>query len=44
MRLHRNLTYAVIDSLRDVFNEGVYADKAALWFKLFFAQREENQK
>ncbi len=28
MRLHRNLTYAVIDSLRDVFNEGVYADKA----------------
>ncbi len=28
MRLHRNLTYAVIDSIRDVFNEGVYADKA----------------
>ncbi len=28
MRLHRNLTYAVIDSLRDVFNDGVYADKA----------------
>ncbi len=28
MRLHRNLVYAVIDSLRDVFNEGVYADKA----------------
>ncbi len=28
MRLHRNLTYAVIDSLRDIFNEGVYADKA----------------
>ncbi len=28
MRLHRNLTYAVIDSLRDVFNEGVYANKA----------------
>ncbi|MBS9774476.1 MAG: methyltransferase domain-containing protein [Tenacibaculum sp.] len=27
MRLHRNLTYAVIDSLRDIFNEGVYADK-----------------
>ncbi|WP_024742059.1 RsmB/NOP family class I SAM-dependent RNA methyltransferase [Tenacibaculum maritimum] len=28
MRLHRNLTYAVIDSLRDVFNEGAYANKA----------------
>ncbi|WP_420552976.1 RsmB/NOP family class I SAM-dependent RNA methyltransferase [Tenacibaculum aiptasiae] len=28
MRLHRNLVYAVIDSLRDVFNEDVYADKA----------------
>ncbi len=28
MRLHRNLVYAVIDSLRDIFNEGVYADKA----------------
>ena len=28
MRLHRNLTYAVIDSLRDVFNEGEYANKA----------------
>ncbi|KAB1159898.1 methyltransferase domain-containing protein [Tenacibaculum aiptasiae] len=28
MRLHRNLVYAVIDSLRDVFNEEVYADKA----------------
>ncbi len=28
MRLHRNLTYAVIDSLRDVFNEGAYASKA----------------
>jgi 16S rRNA (cytosine967-C5)-methyltransferase len=28
MRLHRNLTYAVIDSLRDVFNEGEYAGKA----------------
>ncbi len=27
MRLHRNLVYAVIDSLRDIFNEGVYADK-----------------
>jgi 16S rRNA (cytosine967-C5)-methyltransferase len=28
MRLHRNLVFAVIDSLRDVFNDGVYADKA----------------
>jgi len=28
MRLHRNLTYAVIDSLRDVFNEDMYAGKA----------------
>jgi len=28
MRLHRNLTYAVIDSLRDVFNEEEYAGKA----------------
>ncbi|CAL2063243.1 RsmB/NOP family class I SAM-dependent RNA methyltransferase [Tenacibaculum sp. 190524A05c] len=28
MRLHRNLVFAVIDSLRDIFNEGVYADKA----------------
>ncbi|MCG8894380.1 methyltransferase domain-containing protein [Tenacibaculum finnmarkense] len=28
MRLHRNLVYAVIDSLRDVFNNDVYADKA----------------
>lgn len=28
MRLHRNLTFAVIDSVRDIFNEGVYADKA----------------
>ncbi len=28
MRLHRNLTYAVIDSIRDVFNEGMYAGKA----------------
>ncbi len=27
MRLHRNLVFAVIDSLRDIFNEGVYADK-----------------
>lgn len=28
MRLHRNLTFAVIDSIRDIFNEGVYAGKA----------------
>jgi len=28
LRLHRNLVYTVIDSIRDVFNEGVYADKA----------------
>lgn len=28
MRLHRNLVFAVIDSLRDIFNEHVYADKA----------------
>ena len=28
MRLHRNLTFSVIDSIRDIFNEGVYADKA----------------
>lgn len=28
MRLHRNLVYAVIDSLRDIFNEGEYAGKA----------------
>lgn len=28
MRLHRNLVFAVIDSLRDIFNEGIYADKA----------------
>lgn len=28
MRLHRNLVFAVIDSLRDIFNEDVYADKA----------------
>ena len=26
--LHRNLVYTVIDSIRDIFNEGVYADKA----------------
>jgi len=28
VRLHRNLVYTVIDSIRDIFNEGVYADKA----------------
>lgn len=28
MRLHRNLVFTVIDSIRDIFNEGVYADKA----------------
>lgn len=28
MRLHRNLTFAVIDSIRDIFNAGEYADKA----------------
>lgn len=28
VRLHRNLVFAVIDAIRDVFNEGVYADKA----------------
>ncbi len=28
MRLHRNLTYAVIDSIRDVFNDDMYAGKA----------------
>ena len=28
MKLHRNLVFAVIDSLRDIFNEDVYADKA----------------
>lgn len=28
MRLHRNLVFTVIDSLRDIFNEGFYADKA----------------
>jgi len=28
LRLHRNLVYTVIDSIRDIFNEGVYADKA----------------
>jgi len=28
LRLHRNLVFTVIDSIRDIFNEGVYADKA----------------
>lgn len=28
MRLHRNLVFAVIDSLFDIFNEDIYADKA----------------
>lgn len=28
MRLHRNLVFTVIDSLHDIFNEHVYADKA----------------
>lgn len=28
MRLHRNLVFAVIDSIHDIFNEDVYADKA----------------
>ncbi len=28
MRLHRNLTFSVIDSIRDIFNNGEYADKA----------------
>jgi 16S rRNA (cytosine967-C5)-methyltransferase len=28
MRLHRNLVLAVIDGLLEIFNEGVYADKA----------------
>ena len=27
MRLHRNLVFAVIDSLLNIFNEGEYADK-----------------
>ncbi|EID75093.1 RsmB/NOP family class I SAM-dependent RNA methyltransferase [Imtechella halotolerans] len=27
MRLHRNLTFAVIDGLTEIFNEGSYADK-----------------
>ncbi len=28
VRLHRNLVFTVIDSLNDIFNEDVYADKA----------------
>ena len=28
MRLHRNLVFAVVDSINDIFNENVYADKA----------------
>lgn len=28
MRLHRNLVFTVIDSLHEIFNEDVYADKA----------------
>lgn len=28
MRLHRNLVFTVIDSLNDIFNEDIYADKA----------------
>ncbi len=28
MRLHRNLVFTVIDSIHDIFNENVYADKA----------------
>ena len=28
MRLHRNLVLAVVDGLLEIFNEGVYADKA----------------
>ena len=27
MRLHRNLVFAVIDSLLSIFNDGEYADK-----------------
>ncbi|MDP6921714.1 MAG: RNA methyltransferase, partial [Lutibacter sp.] len=27
MRLHRNLVYTVIEALKQVFNEGSYADK-----------------
>ncbi|HCE54706.1 MAG TPA: RNA methyltransferase, partial [Lutibacter sp.] len=28
MRLHRNLVFTVIDSVKSIFNEGEYADKA----------------
>lgn len=28
MRLHRNLVFTVVDSIHDIFNENVYADKA----------------
>lgn len=28
MRLHRNLVFPVIDSIYDIFNDGIYADKA----------------
>ena len=28
MRLHRNLVFTVVDSIHDIFNESVYADKA----------------
>lgn len=28
MRLHRNLVFATVDALSEIFNEGVYADKA----------------
>lgn len=28
MRLHRNLVFATIDALSEIFNDGVYADKA----------------
>jgi len=27
MRLHRNLVFAVVDALKQIFNEGEYADK-----------------
>ena len=28
MRLHRNLVFAVADTLNNIFNGGIYADKA----------------
>ena len=28
MRLHRNLVFIVIDSLHEIFNDDIYADKA----------------